>query len=332
MALGIIVVGLCFSLIFHLGVREKVITSAPLPRQPPTEKSGCCESKKETVEEVPCRQQEVASDHYNSACDKKKMIKWYQWFKNPQLYIIGIVYMSARLVVNLTQLYSPFFVLESIAIGKQSVAIAPLVIFISSLVTTLIVKYVNHFIGRHMTFFLGLAIIWGGLMWCWVQPSSTDSSVNGNIIYGAMVLIGAGGTTLLVTALSFISDMIGDSVSSGAFVYGLMSFADKLSNGLAIQAIQLLHPCKGEGQSVCCSGCHAFYRTVIVYVPGGASFIALGGLALLLVYIFVKSRWGKTHNSRSGKEEKSLECSCPSKCHLHIQDNDEQEHLLSKSK
>ena len=46
-------------------------------------------------------------------------------------------------------------------------------------------------------------------MWCWLQPASTESSVNGNIVYGAMFLIGAGGTTLLVTALSFISDMIG---------------------------------------------------------------------------------------------------------------------------
>ena len=31
---------------------------------------------------------------------------------------------------------------------------------------------------------------------------------------------------------------------SSAFVYGAMSFTDKLSNGIAIQIIQLLHPCK----------------------------------------------------------------------------------------
>lgn len=35
--------------------------------------------------------------------------------------------------------------------------------------------------------------------------------------------------------------------SSSAFVYGIMSFTDKLSNGIAIQVIQLLHPCKGSG-------------------------------------------------------------------------------------
>lgn len=30
---------------------------------------------------------------------------------------------------------------------------------------------------------------------------------------------------------------------SGAFVYGAMSFTDKMANGLAVMAIQNLHPC-----------------------------------------------------------------------------------------
>ena len=31
---------------------------------------------------------------------------------------------------------------------------------------------------------------------------------------------------------------------SSAFVYGLMSFTDKVSNGIAVQTVQALHPCK----------------------------------------------------------------------------------------
>lgn len=30
---------------------------------------------------------------------------------------------------------------------------------------------------------------------------------------------------------------------SGAFVYGAMSFSDKVANGLAVMAVQSLHPC-----------------------------------------------------------------------------------------
>jgi len=35
---------------------------------------------------------------------------------------------------------------------------------------------------------------------------------------------------------------------SGAFVYGAMSFTDKLSNGIGVQIIQILHPCNIEDE------------------------------------------------------------------------------------
>ena len=35
---------------------------------------------------------------------------------------------------------------------------------------------------------------------------------------------------------------------SGAFVYGLMSFTDKISNGIAVAVIQALHPCNSAEQ------------------------------------------------------------------------------------
>ena len=34
---------------------------------------------------------------------------------------------------------------------------------------------------------------------------------------------------------------------TGAFVYGAMSFTDKLSNGITVQLIQIFHPCNAEG-------------------------------------------------------------------------------------
>jgi hypothetical protein len=40
--------------------------------------------------------------------------------------------------------------------------------------------------------------------------------------------IGIGGTTMLVTSLSLTAEFIGSNTSSSAFVYGTMSFLDKL--------------------------------------------------------------------------------------------------------
>ena len=49
---------------------------------------------------------------------------------------------------------------------------------------------------------------------------------------------------MLITSLAFTADLIGSHVESGAFVYGAMSFTDKLSNGIAVFVIQYLHPCQ----------------------------------------------------------------------------------------
>ena len=75
MALGIIVVGLCFSLIFHLGVRETPVTSSRPPPATVVVKNGNDDKQEEPQEVV---------------CEKPVVVKWYQWFKNPQLYLVSL--------------------------------------------------------------------------------------------------------------------------------------------------------------------------------------------------------------------------------------------------
>jgi len=47
---------------------------------------------------------------------------------------------------------------------------------------------------------------------------------------------------------------------SGAFVYGIMSFTDKLSHGISVQAVQYFNPCsqysntRSAASCVACSG------------------------------------------------------------------------------
>lgn len=67
-------------------------------------------------------------------------------------------------------------------------------------------------------------------------------------------------------------------------MYGAMSFTDKLANGIAIQIVQLCHPCNKQ-KLVCCSACHTYYRQVMVYGPGGPSVAALVSLILLAICI-----------------------------------------------
>ena len=53
----------------------------------------------------------------------------------------------------------------------------------------------------------------------------------GNSIFVIAALVGAGGSAMLICSLSIIAELVGDNAESGAFVYGLMSFTDKLSTG-----------------------------------------------------------------------------------------------------
>lgn len=54
-----------------------------------------------------------------------------------------------------------------------------------------------------------------------------------------MAISGFGGAQMLVTSLSLTADLVGNSTQASAFVYGLMSFTDKLSCGAAIAIIQM---------------------------------------------------------------------------------------------
>lgn len=49
---------------------------------------------------------------------------------------------------------------------------------------------------------------------------------------------GYGGAIMLVTSLAMTADLIGTRTEASAFVYGLMSFTDKLSCGCAIAVVQ----------------------------------------------------------------------------------------------
>ncbi|XP_071655737.1 major facilitator superfamily domain-containing protein 12 isoform X2 [Patagioenas fasciata] len=68
---------------------------------------------------------------------------------------------------------------------------------------------------------------------------------------------------------------------SGAFVYGAMSFTDKMANGLAVMAIQNLHPCPTE---LCCPECVSFFHWVMVLVTGGIAIAAIASLCCIMVW------------------------------------------------
>ncbi|XP_039984136.1 major facilitator superfamily domain-containing protein 12 isoform X2 [Xiphias gladius] len=159
---------------------------------------------------------------------------------------------------------------------QNFIAIIPLVIYVSSFVSALVMKPVSKRIGVSMTYLFGLLLVLSFATWVFV-----DKTMGAESIYGAAVLLGAGSAAILVMSLSMTATLIGEQTQSGAFVYGSMSFTDKVANGVGIIIIQSIRPCSTES---CCPDCVWFYRNVMATVTGGVAMAA--GLCLFTLLIW----------------------------------------------
>ncbi|EDV21100.1 uncharacterized protein TRIADDRAFT_30948 [Trichoplax adhaerens] len=225
-------IGLIAAIIFHVGTKEK--------RQ----------------HEINCR---TTQERY-----KKKT--WIDWLKSSLFYRVAVLYMCSRLIVNITQVYIPLYVIKTLHLHKMHIALVPLTVYVSGFLVSLVLKPINYHLGRKITFFLAL-VMCGGFCCCiYLLPAS-----HAYVVYAGATMLGVGGTSLLVTVLSMTADLISKNVESGAFVYGAMSFTDKLSNGIAVIIIQSIHPCAHIDN---CANSAAYYRSVLTYVPGGAAAVA----------------------------------------------------------
>ncbi|XP_012277990.1 major facilitator superfamily domain-containing protein 12 [Orussus abietinus] len=190
--------------------------------------------------------------------------------KDAQMYQVALVYMPTRLFVNLSQIYVPLYLHETLHMAATSLAVIPLTIFLSSFMTSLIIERLNTRLGRKISYFIGVVVALCACVCIWLGQGSAYVTYE---IYLVAILLGMGGSIMLVTSLGVTADFIGFCSDTGAFVYGVMSFSDKLCNGLAVIVIQSVR---------CTSNCSSYYRDVIAFVCGAA---ALFGL---LVIIFIK--------------------------------------------
>ncbi|CAG2110028.1 unnamed protein product, partial [Medioppia subpectinata] len=202
----VMAIGFVFSLIFHFGVKER-------PKNRLT--------SNQTVSTA----QESGDFNLPSI---ETHLKWNHWFKESQFYKVGLLYMGTRLCINLTQVYTPLFLQDSLHLKK-------------------------------LTYLLGASLSLSASTWLYFGTYDRFKTYD---IYGVSVLMGISGSTMLITSLSITNDLIGHNTSSGAFVFGAMSFADKLSNGIAVIVIENFHPCKTCG----CSICDDYYRNILTFV------------------------------------------------------------------
>nr|XP_022328969.1 major facilitator superfamily domain-containing protein 12-like [Crassostrea virginica] len=211
---------------------------------------------------------------------------WKEWFKEPSFYQMALIYMCTRLTVNISQIYMPMYITETLHMHKDSVALVPLVGYVAGFCTSLFMNNTNRLLGRKRTYFVGISCTLGACVWIFFIDEATSSRV-----YGVAALSGIGGSTVLVTSLAMTSDLIDQYSNSAAFVYGAMSFTEKLANGLAVVLIQRYNPCENGAAAHMTHHCTVYYRDVLVTVPGGVTFISLLVLLSTMSSIGGRSGW-----------------------------------------
>ncbi|XP_058435205.1 major facilitator superfamily domain-containing protein 12 isoform X3 [Marmota monax] len=116
---------------------------------------------------------------------------------------VGVLYMTTRLIVNLSQTYMAMYLTYSLNLPKRFIATIPLVMYLSGFLSSFLMKPVNKCIGRNLTYFAGLLVVL--VFAAWVALVDTL----GVAVYVAAVLLGAGCATILVTSLAMTADLIG---------------------------------------------------------------------------------------------------------------------------
>ncbi|XP_015108557.1 major facilitator superfamily domain-containing protein 12 [Diachasma alloeum] len=186
------------------------------------------------------------------------------FLKDPKFYQVASVYMACRLFVNIGQTYMPLYLHESLLMPATSLAVIPLIMYLSSFKWSLVIGKLNTKLGRKWAYLIG--VIQGLAACVWIYLGHGKFYTN-YAIYPVALLLGGGGSVMLVTSLGVTADLIGPNTESGAFVYGAMSFTDKLCNGIAVMIIQYTKRCA--------VGCPNYYRDVLSFVCGGAAIFSV---------------------------------------------------------
>nr|XP_020020290.1 major facilitator superfamily domain-containing protein 12 isoform X2 [Castor canadensis] len=114
-------VGVVFSLLFHLGTRE---------------------GRRQRIEEPDEHSPLVAPA-------ARPLLLWKHWLREPAFYQVGVLYMTTRLMVNLSQTYMATYLTHSLHLPKKFIATIPLVMYLSGFCSSFLMKPVNRRIGRN---------------------------------------------------------------------------------------------------------------------------------------------------------------------------------------
>ena len=88
-----------------------------------------------------------------SGFSNHKTMKIWDWFMEPQFYLVACIYMSARLFVNVSQSYITFYVQYTVSgLGDTMIAVIPMIIFVAGFIVSVVLKFFTDRFGNKIAF------------------------------------------------------------------------------------------------------------------------------------------------------------------------------------
>ncbi|KNA19652.1 hypothetical protein SOVF_059510 [Spinacia oleracea] len=144
-------------------------------------------------------------------------VEWTYWFHKVLYYQVALVYTLTRLVTNVSQSFLAFYVINDLQMAQSSKALE--------------MAWTGH---RLKTFFSIGGVLWifcGAAVLFLPQGSSS-------YMYIISIIIGIANALMMVTGIGMQSVLVGQDLNGSAFVYGSLSFMDKMSCGIVLYLLE----------------------------------------------------------------------------------------------
>ncbi|CAJ2659019.1 unnamed protein product [Trifolium pratense] len=161
-------------------------------------------------------------------------ISWAYWFKRVLYYQVALIYLLTRLIVNVSQAYLAFYVINDLQMDQSAKALVPAIIYISCFIVSIALQEIAWNSKLLKAYFSTGCILW---IFCGAVIMLLTKHMS-YAMYIVSVFIGIANALMMVTGVSMQNFLIGENLNGCAFVVGSLSFLDKMSCGIALYILQ----------------------------------------------------------------------------------------------
>lgn len=161
-------------------------------------------------------------------------IEWAYWFRKVLYYQVSLVYVLTRVVTNVSQAFLAFYVINELQMAQSSKALVPAIIYICSFIISVLLQEMTWTGHRLKTIYSVGGVLW---IFCGAGILFLPQRSSG-LMYIISVVIGIANALMMVTGVGMQSVLVGEDLNGCAFVYGSLSFVDKITCGIALYLLE----------------------------------------------------------------------------------------------